>query len=69
MDTVANKRIIEALKAKLRMNLEDGFIENPYSWANGVVSALSVVGIELFPETHTNTYWIEDLLDEISQIR
>jgi len=59
VDEYNRKMIMEALKVELRICLEDGFIENPYSWATGVKSALSIMGIELPPA------WIVETLKEI----
>tara|TARA_R100001463_G_scaffold72631_1_gene126477 strand:- start:289 stop:477 length:189 start_codon:yes stop_codon:yes gene_type:complete len=59
----ADERIIEALKVELKIMTEDGYFENtdwgPYAWANGVVSALCIMGIELSPA------WIIEALEEL----
>lgn len=58
----ADEQIIEALKVELRIIIADGpefGVENIYSWASGVVSALCIMGIELSPG------WIIDALKEI----
>jgi len=60
MDTVADKRIIEALKVELKIMIADGYFENGiYAWASGVVSALCIMGIELSPA------WIIEALEEL----